>query len=541
MAFDPDAYLSAASAPKAFDPDAYLAEVAAPAAPSTAAVALNAPYKGVAGAIDALLNTPTNIANLGIAGYGVLKGAMGSTDLPEPMATPDYARRGLEAVGLIRPTPNMTPGQRVLDATLQSATIGALSPGSAARNAFLSAAGGASGQAMTEATGSPLAGMATSMLVPGAMSSLAEARQNALLEQQTRNAVRDQTLRAAQKEGLIVTPGSVSANPAKVLMEHIAGKSGTEQVASVKNQVQIDRLARRALGVAEDTPLTVDTTRDVRRAAFKQGYEPIAAVGKVKTDADFTSALDDILSQHTGAGRSFAQAIPDDVAKVAASYRVADFEAKDALKAIQTLRDKAGGHYRAGNNDLANAERGIAKALEDQIERGLATAGNPAAAELLDQFRQARRQMAISHTVEDAIHVGAGSVDARKLAKDAQSGKYLSDDLKTVAEFANTFRNVTKFPSGTPGIGGLGYGAMTTGGIAIPIGYSLGGPVGGAAATFGSLVAPAMARKYLLSDYMQGKVIPNYAPITNSLVGGGIPGAFGAVVPQMNRNAMAGP
>jgi hypothetical protein len=542
MANEFDQFDTAASAANPFDQfDAVAAPAGSYAPPSTLAVAANAPYKGLASVADMFLNTPTNIANLGIAGYGAIKGALGGTDLPNTMATPDYARRGMEQVGLIRSLPNMTAQQRILDAGIQASTAGLLgSPGTAARNAFLGLTGGLAGQTTTEVTGSPEAGLAASMLTPAGLAKSAATRQAGLQAAQTRNAVRDQTLRAAQQEGLKVTPGSVSNSPAKVFLEHIAGKSGTEQVASVQNQQQIDRLARRAIGVAEDAPLTINTTRDVRREAYAQGYEPIVKVGPMSADADFATALDNTIAQHTGAGGSFANAIPDDVAKVVAAYRVPGFDSKDAIKAIQSLRDKAGGHYKSGNHDLANAERSIATALENQIERNLASTGSVDATEMLARFKQARQRMAISHTVEDAIHVGTGSVDARMLAKDIQSGKYLSDDLKTIAEFSNTFKNVTKFPSGTPGASGHGYGAIGAGGVMIPIGYSLGGPLGGAAATAGALVAPALARRYLLSEGMQRRAIPNYDPITNALVGGGPAGSLGAVATQLNQNAMRG-
>jgi hypothetical protein len=88
--------------------------------------------------------------------------------------------------------------------------------------------------------------------------------------------------------------------------------------------------------------------------------------------------------------------------------------------------------------------------------------------------------MAISHSVEDAIREGSGSIDAKKLARDIQSGKYLSGELKTIAEFANIAPKVNQpvGSMGTPGAGTI-LGRTGTGAVAGGIGLATGGPLTG--------------------------------------------------------------
>ena len=88
---------------------------------------------------------------------------------------------------------------------------------------------------------------------------------NKLLQQEEINAVRDATLRAAQQEGFMVTPGSVSPTGKHILAERVAGKTHLEQLMSVNNQAQADRLARRAVGISETAPLTTEGMEAIRK------------------------------------------------------------------------------------------------------------------------------------------------------------------------------------------------------------------------------------------------------------------------------------
>lgn len=373
------------------------------------------------------------------------------------------------------------------------------------------------------ATGSQALGRASTLTNPltavtAPVTTVAKRGQAKMTKLQAQNAVRDQTLREGQAQGYLVTPGSVTPTIGNTLLERIGGKTRVEQLASVRNQQVTDRLARQAVGLADDAPLTRDTMRDIRAQEYSTGYAPLANIGRVVVDNDFKKALQDVTDAFTGASKSFKGAAPQDVKKLIKPYNVAEFNAADAIAATRTLRENARNNFQKGEGALARAQMAVSNALEGQLERSLQAANNPQSAALLEGFRNSRRRMAVSHAIEDAIVEGTGSVDARKLASDFQKGKLLTGELETAAKFANTFKRVVTTPGaiGTPA-------AQTFGGVGIGtrgmIGGTLGGTLGGgglgavALGTLGAVgpeLVSAGARKVLLSERAQRGALPAY-------------------------------
>lgn len=343
-----------------------------------------------------------------------------------------------------------------------------------------------------------------------------------LSKQQELNAVRDATLRAAQQEGYVATPGSISPTSKNIISERMAGKTHLEQLASVQNQTVTDKLARRAAGLPETAPLTSATMQDIRKAEYAKGYEPIKQIGEIKTDPVFLDDLISVESKYAGAGASFPGAVPEDVTKLIKNFSVDKFNSKDAIEVTRTLREQAKGNFRKGDDALAKAQIDVSNALENQIERSLAASNNAKAADILEQFRLSRQRMAVSHTIEDAIKEGGGSVIASKLARDIQSGKYVSGDIKTIAEFANVFPRVSQTPSqiGAPGAGTV-LGRSLSGGAGAAAGFAMGGPTGAGFGGALGAIAPEMVsagmRNYLLSGTAQRNMLPNYSPLASRL------------------------
>ena len=353
--------------------------------------------------------------------------------------------------------------------------------------------------------------------VTAPVGALARRGQAKMTKQQKLNAVRDDTLREGQAQGFVVTPGSVTPTVGNILLERIGGKTRVEQLAGVRNQQVTDSLARRAIGLPDDAPLTRDTMRDIRAQEYAAGYAPLANIGRVVADADFKQALQDVTNAFTGASKSFKGAAPQDVQKLIKPYSVADFDAADAIAATRTLRENARNNFQKGEGALGRAQIAVSNALEAQLERSLQAANNSQAAALLDGFRNSRKRMAVSHAIEDAIVEGTGSVDARKLASDFQKGKLLTGELETAAKFANTFRRVVTTPGavGTPAaqtFGGMGIGTRgMIGGVA---GGAFGGGLGGVALGTAAAVAPELvslgAQRFMLSGPAQRGALPAY-------------------------------
>jgi hypothetical protein len=345
--------------------------------------------------------------------------------------------------------------------------------------------------------------------VTAPVTAVAKRGQAKMTKQQKLNAVRDDTLREGQAQGFVVTPGSVTPTIGNMLLERIGGKTRVEQLAGVRNQKVTDSLARRAIGLPDDAPLTRDAMRDIRAQEYAAGYAPLANIGRVVADADFKQALQDVTDAFTGASKSFKGAAPQDVQKLIKPYNVADFDAADAIAATRTLRENARNNFQKGEGALGRAQIAVSNALEAQLERSLQVSNNPQAAALLDEFRNSRKRMAVSHAIEDAIVEGTGSVDARKLASDLQKGKLLTGELETAAKFANTFKRVVMTPGavGTPATQTFGGVGMSTRGI---IGGATAGLPGGIAAAFLPELAAAGAQRYMLSGPAQRGALPAY-------------------------------
>jgi hypothetical protein len=137
--------------------------------------------------------------------------------------------------------------------------------------------------------------------------------------------------------------------------------------------------------------------------------------------------------------------IPGNESKSVPALNVDTFDAGDAIKMTQILRDDAGKAFASGDKALGRAKKDAAKAIEDQIERHLFSMGKDGG-DLLKNFRATRTAMAKSHTTEDAIREGGGRVDAKVFGRRIQSGKPLTDEGRTIGNFANNFRDVAGIP-----------------------------------------------------------------------------------------------
>jgi hypothetical protein len=345
-----------------------------------------------------------------------------------------------------------------------------------------------------------------------------------LTAQQQANLPRDMALERARAEGYMAPPGSIDPLSGRfVVAERIAGKTLLEQMMSVRNQETTNKLARRAVGVGEDTPLTSDSMKAVRKEAATQGYEPIKRIGSVATDTQYLNDLAGVEQAFTGQAASFPGAVPNKVQQIVNSHLVQNFDAGDAIKRIQDLRNDASASFRRGEPDIANAQRGIANALENQVERGIQASGASNAAQMLDDFRAARQRMAISYAVENAIREGTNNVSASKLASDLQRGKYMTGDLQNIAEFASRFPRVSQLPS--------------------QIGTPSSGTVLGPVSAVPNALSAAM-RRYLMSQGAQRAATPRYDPLAERLVSD-ITARNALLVQQTNeareeRNALMG-
>ena len=205
---------------------------AAPAAPvaplksSMGDVATNAAYGGATGVADSLLNTPTNIWNLGKAGVGWAATALGRPDLaPELTKNPDFARRLVEKLGLTKP--GVVPqgfAQKAVDAITRGGVGGALTGGRSLAESALGAGMGAlstaSGEAAGEAgkkiglseSGQNALAAAAGIAAPAGAAKIGGGMQNV-----------DPDVRKLTSEGVKLTPGQIIGGGTRRVEDSIAG------------------------------------------------------------------------------------------------------------------------------------------------------------------------------------------------------------------------------------------------------------------------------------------------------------------------------
>jgi len=512
-------------------------------APNSGMMALNSVNKGIAAIPDSLLNVPTRLMNLGKAAFGSAATAMGRADLaPAPSEDPNFVRQVFDKVGFTKPQfEPQTPGQRIADSAIQGGVSGLASPANGIRqaitNTLVNSIGGAAGGAATEAGAGPALSITAGMLGgAGATRAVASAQNKvaAMALRQQQNAVRDQTIDTARGAGYVISPSETNPGAINQALEGIAGKLSTRQLASQRNQEVTNQLARQDVGIPESMPITKELLAQLRQQAFTKGYEPVTRVGPIRPGGAYRRALDDIESKYTGASSSFPDAVRNEVGKMVEGLRVRQFDAGDAVKMTQILRDDASKSYASGDKALGKAQSAAAGAIEDQLERGLQGQGK-AGATMLDDFRDARRQMAKTHTLESALVEGTGNIQASKLAAALRKGAPLQGGMKLAASAAEAFPKNMQSPEtmgAVPGISPLD--VMSGAGMGAMGAAATGSPSGAMLAALPA-IRPIIRSMLLSAPYQNSMGKPNYknSALTRFLAQGDIKN------PQINNALLA--
>lgn len=353
------------------------------------------------------------------------------------------------------------------------------------------------GGAVAEATGSPLQGAAVNTAIQalpllagrGARAlGLGEAESAASIGERAKlkslNSVKDETLAAAHAEGYVVPPSAINGSYLGNRMEGIAGKAALRQDAQLQNQPITNKIARREAGLAENSRIDEETLK-AARDVIAEPYREVADLPGLPAPR-VTTQLNPMRPAYSMFGKT-----PDTPAEL-----VRDWKSTNS-KATELWRD----YQRNAKVETLEAYKAKLKekeTIEANIEKAAVAAGRP---DLVPALREARVKLAKNYTVERALNLGSGDVDAATLGRMLDKGLPLTDGLETIGKFENAFspylRDAGKVP--TPGVskveGSLGV-LFGLGGHA-----ALGLP-GVLAATL-PFVAPHAARALMLSKAMQ--------------------------------------
>lgn len=301
------------------------------------------------------------------------------------------------------------------------------------------------------------------------------------VDSQSSNAARDAILRNAREAGFVTPPTTVNPTGTNRVLESFAGKIATAQEASVKNQEVRNQLARQAIGVSDDAPLSAHTFRTVIKEA-NDAYDALKGIKQFSWTPDFQRGLQRLGNQTPDS--VLPNPAAGEIAKVVESLDKPSFTGRELISTIRQLRRESNLAYRAGTvaNDeaklaIGQAKREAADLLESLAEDNLRVKGMT---NLVTPFREARVRLAKLHTVERATN-DAGDVSGAKLARMLGKGEPLSDELLIAARAAQSFGKAHQDVAaiGSPAVSNLRAAMMPLAGMA---GYSLLGPAGIAAA-----------------------------------------------------------
>ena len=335
--------------------------------------------------------------------------------------------------------------------------------GSAIKNAIgwpfqkLAEGGNWAGGKVTDMTGSPLAGALTTTAVQGLPMLLGG--EGAPDELPSPDPVVGPEALAAREAGYKLTPTQAQAEHGAIgrTIESLSGSAKLERAVSRYNAGKLTRQIADQLGIKG--PVT-QAALDAAKAPHNAIYDQVSKLGEVPTDDDYRASIGSI---QTPGGTSFAFDTPQEIERLKQGYGgMASFDAKDAVAKVRQLRRDAsaniGAPYNPERQSLGFAQRQVAEALDNQLERhvaNLSAQGNDVDPELIQKLRSARKSLAQINSAEQAFKAGGKlGFSAPNLAKQAERGVPLSGAMKQGAEaasqFPRAFQPLNKIRDGGP-------------------------------------------------------------------------------------------
>ncbi len=281
---------------------------------------------------------------------------------------------------------------------------------------------------------------------------------------------------AAQGAGYVLPPNEIKRDLANAVTNAWSGQIKTKQAAAFKNQENTNRLAARALGLPEDQPLTVDAIKGVRQVAG-QAYDQVRNAGAIVADAQFKKDLSALTSKQSNAGAYFPGIAKDEVAGIRDILDQPFFDASAGVDAMALMREGAEKAFGQQDKALGAAYKSASKAVEDLVERNLASTPDA-----LKQFREARTLMAKTYDVERSLLGETGNVSAAKLgAKATKAPGRFSGELKQIADSHNAFpgalQTLKEAPSNYSAVDGGMAAIAALSGTPLMAGYNAARPV----------------------------------------------------------------
>ena len=281
---------------------------------------------------------------------------------------------------------------------------------------------------------------------------------------------------AAQRLGVAINPAEANPNVKTKMLVGATGEAVVNAKAVKTNLPKWNEVARKDLGLPENTPLTAESFEKAR-APHYQPYEDVRKMGVLQASDDVLNdlgslKLDPLSTSNPEKAMKVNGVVDRTIGQVAEGL-----SGENVVGQIRGFRKDATRVLKNPNStpidiDVAEAQIGIANSLENLIE---ANVKDP---KTLDRLRAARTAIAKSYDWERATGVTTQQVDPLQIAKMAEKGAPLTGALADVAKVAGNFPEIA---STTVAKEPLLYQRLRRGGAGGTLGFALGGgPVGAA-------------------------------------------------------------
>lgn len=320
------------------------------------------------------------------------------------------------------------------------------------------------------------------------------------------------SLARLQANGFKVPPSTTNPSLTNRTLESVAGKENVQNFARIDNDSARTAAAARSINLKPEV-MTPDAVQAVKTEAG-QAWDAGRAIPKFQTSSAYLDDLAKVEQENVGANASFPGAANPDVSKVIDTYTQGSMTGDAGVSAVKLLRQKASDAFSSGNSEIGRTYKGVAQAIENELERAAQDPANGVRPNVISQIRQARQTYAKASLIQDSM-LPDGTVSGPKLAAAWRNDEPMTGELRDAAEFAAQYpkANLSASASGSPVNHLSMWGALLGSGAGEHLGQSMGHAGIGTAVGVAAIPAARLAaRKALMSASGQARALPNTAP-----------------------------
>lgn len=243
---------------------------------------------------------------------------------------------------------------------------------------------------------------------------------------------KENTIKQSIDAGYAIPPSQAGGTRWQKFQEFIGGKPKTEQEAQFKNQTITNNLVKKYLGLSESDNLGTDAIQAVKEL-HNPTYEKVSKLPEIKTTT--SEKVFDSFGLPKGTQSTTKVILPS---------------GQQLLDDLKQIRADSKGYWdfwkRTG--DPATLKQAIkldneASLLENKLEQLAKIHKQP---ELINELKNARRELAKAHTVNKAMNPATGDISANIFS--SMLGKVpLTGEAKTIANYAKAFPKIARVPT----------------------------------------------------------------------------------------------